>query len=412
MTNALGSGAGGKSMIIFDESHNETWTVEPLIAFSNSSSRPEYYSYEHLADVLRRGLNYEIRRNRHAPITKDAIKQASLLVIVHPADPTVHAGVGGDADFADEEINAIESFVRDGGALLVLYEWDAGRWQSNINVLLDRFGMHFQDDTAYAALEMPNGRYGTTSFSTDEFGAHAVAENISRISYHAGCTVGTAATVDSSMHPIVFAPDGRQLLAVAASVGRGRVIAMGDTDLFALPYIRQHDNLSFFLNVVHWLATGKKVNLGLIPNQELQTIRRPSVFLSYARTDHQSVKLIYDGLRVLGYDVWLDTQVILPGQRFEDKIYQAIREADFFLPCISVNSVNRRGFIQRELRLAWDVAQGLLDDDIFIIPVRLDDSPVHERFAELQWVDLFQADGLQRLLAALELGVKQRLRDR
>jgi hypothetical protein len=138
------------------------------------------------------------------------------------------------------------------------------------------------------------------------------------------------------------------------------------------------------------------------------TAAGPQVFLSYVREDEEKVEELYEKLSNAAYKPWMDTKDILPGEQWRNLIPQAIRQSDFFLVCLSANSIDKRGWIQKEISQALDVLQEKLDHDIYLIPVRLEDCEVPERLREFQWVDLFEKDGWPRLLAAIEEGVKRR----
>ena len=70
--------------------------------------------------------------------------------------------------------------------------------------------------------------------------------------------------------------------------------------------------------------------------------------------------------------------------------------------CLSTKSVSKTGYLQREIKYAIDAAEEQSDDSIFIIPGRLEPCDVPERLRRWQWVDLFAADGYDRLLTALQ----------
>jgi formylglycine-generating enzyme required for sulfatase activity len=126
------------------------------------------------------------------------------------------------------------------------------------------------------------------------------------------------------------------------------------------------------------------------------------IFISYARTDEEPVKALYKKLEEAGYGPWLDCEDLLPGQLWEPTIEKAIKSADFVLVCLSANSINRRGFIQKEIRQALEHAQTKLEGDVWLIPVRLDGCEVPESLSKLQWVDLFASNGWEKLLRAME----------
>lgn len=132
------------------------------------------------------------------------------------------------------------------------------------------------------------------------------------------------------------------------------------------------------------------------------------IFISYAHEDIETAKRLYFDLKRLNVDSWLDKEDLLPGQDWENTIHRVIKESSHVLFLISRDSVNKRGFIQKELRQALDVLQEFPPDQIFIIPCRLDDTnPPHEMLAKLHWVDLFPTyeDGLSRIFKSLGLEV-------
>jgi len=136
-------------------------------------------------------------------------------------------------------------------------------------------------------------------------------------------------------------------------------------------------------------------------------IKKTRIFLSYARKDVGLVNDLYDRLKQAGFSPWQDSKDILPGELWKDALIRAIREAPFFLACLSNNSVNKRGMIQEEIKEALQMWRQKLDDDIYFIPVRLEECQVPEVLAKFQWVDLFDEGGFNKLLRALRQGLDQ-----
>jgi hypothetical protein len=132
------------------------------------------------------------------------------------------------------------------------------------------------------------------------------------------------------------------------------------------------------------------------------------IFLSYAREDREKVEQLYQDLRDAGFKPWMDTKEILPGETWENSIQKAIEHSDFVLVCLSINSITKRGFLQKEINLALDIWQEKLEDDIYLIPVRLKDCEVPRRLRDFQWVNLFENDGWTRLVKAIQEGMKRR----
>jgi TIR domain len=132
------------------------------------------------------------------------------------------------------------------------------------------------------------------------------------------------------------------------------------------------------------------------------TDKRPlKVFLCHAHADRDPVRALYTRLTNDGVDAWFDKEKLLPGQDWELEIKKAVRAADVVVVCLS-NQFNQRGFRQKEVRLALDTAMEMPEGEIFIIPARLEECDNLESLRRWHWVDLFENDGYEMLLRALQ----------
>lgn len=134
------------------------------------------------------------------------------------------------------------------------------------------------------------------------------------------------------------------------------------------------------------------------------------IFLCYASEDQERVEEIYGRLQRLGFKPWMDKRDLLPGQDWDREIRNALRASDFVLVFLSRNSVAKRGYVQREFKLALGTLEEVPDGAIHTIPVRLDDCDVPEQFEFLQWCNLFEDDGFERIMQAIQVGLSQRQR--
>jgi hypothetical protein len=116
-------------------------------------------------------------------------------------------------------------------------------------------------------------------------------------------------------------------------------------------------------------------------------------FLCYAKEDIETVRQFAGRLKAEGWiDPWFDEEDILPGQKWEDHVVQAVRESHAVIVFLSRVAVEKEGFFHKELTLALDTAEEKPDGTIFIIPVRLDICNVPIRLAQYQYVDYFGDD--------------------
>lgn len=129
--------------------------------------------------------------------------------------------------------------------------------------------------------------------------------------------------------------------------------------------------------------------------------RELRVFLCHSSGDQHIAHDLYCRLSADGIDPWLDVENLLPGQDWELEISRSVKKSDVIIVCLSDGSINKRGFVQKEIRYALDVADEQPEGTIFLIPLKLEECEVPDRLRGKQWVDYFQPDGYARLLKAL-----------
>jgi len=125
------------------------------------------------------------------------------------------------------------------------------------------------------------------------------------------------------------------------------------------------------------------------------------VFLCHASEDKNPVRELCARLRADGFAPWLDEEALLPGQDWKLEVQKAVRESDAVIVCLSPSAVTKAGYVQKEIRLALDVADEQPQGAIFVIPIRLEACEVPERLKDWQWVDLFSEGGYEKLQRAL-----------
>jgi hypothetical protein len=126
------------------------------------------------------------------------------------------------------------------------------------------------------------------------------------------------------------------------------------------------------------------------------------IFLCHSSGDKQAVRQLYRRLSDAGFEPWLDEEKLLPGQRWRDEIPQAVKDSDLVIVCLSKESINKAGYVQREIKYALDLALEQPENAIFLIPLKLEACEVPESLGDWQWVDYFEERGYERLKLALD----------
>lgn len=131
------------------------------------------------------------------------------------------------------------------------------------------------------------------------------------------------------------------------------------------------------------------------------------IFMCYAREDKLLVKEAYHHLKNDGLPVWLDGMDLLPGQNWQQVTIQTLKKSSFILIFFSKHSVTKRGFVQREFKVALDTLNEIPDDQIFIIPVRLDNCDIPEKFKTIHCIDLFEEGSYEKIIKAIKTEIER-----
>lgn len=114
------------------------------------------------------------------------------------------------------------------------------------------------------------------------------------------------------------------------------------------------------------------------------------------------VHKLYTRIMNDGINAWLDTKKLQPGQDWQYEIRNALLRCDMVIVCLSQGFNKQQGYRHEELKLALEKANFLPNDEIFIIPVRLEKCDMPESLSHLHRVDLFKPGGYKKLLRSLQ----------
>ncbi len=136
--------------------------------------------------------------------------------------------------------------------------------------------------------------------------------------------------------------------------------------------------------------------------------RKLHVFICHSSQDKPAVRELYKRLKAEPWiDPWLDEEKLLPGQDWEFEIEKALDVSDAVIVTLTKESVNKEGYIQKELRFVLDIALEKPEGTIFILPVRLEECEPPRKLRTYHYVDYFSPErrdwAYERLLASLEL---------
>jgi Family of unknown function (DUF6421)/Domain of unknown function (DUF4350) len=248
--------SGTLARILFDEAHNEAWSIRPELARQMQPAHPGDASYDRAAAVLIE-RDFVVAPNIDQPLTDETLRDCEVLVIAHPSDPVWERTTGtGSPRLSSEELDAIEAFVAQGGGLIVLGETEQEKYGNNLNELLARFGLHLENDT----VQDYEHCHGAPSWILAELQAGARGRQGDLLARVTAACLYRATTISPSNGAVVLArthatasAPARPLI-VASEHGRGRVVLLADSDLFGDDCIDELDHRALWLNLVYWVT--------------------------------------------------------------------------------------------------------------------------------------------------------------
>ncbi|MFZ5857909.1 MAG: tetratricopeptide repeat protein [Chloroflexota bacterium] len=131
------------------------------------------------------------------------------------------------------------------------------------------------------------------------------------------------------------------------------------------------------------------------------------VFLCHASEDKPIVRELYDRLRMDGFDPWLDSELLVPGENWPLEIQKAMRASQAVVVCLSEVAIVKEGYIHTEIKTAQSLQMEKPEGTIFFIPLQLEKCDLPFSMRDIQWGKYFEPDGYERLVKALNKRAEQ-----
>lgn len=254
--------------ILIDEYHSWIWaSVREPLNTENFGGQRSVYTYYTLVNFLRQFYSVDILDN---PEKYKNLEEYDILIIKTPLRP-----------FSKEVIESITTFVQKGGGLLMLGDHtNLMNMSEHLNKLSRQWGIEFVYD---ALFDLKTG--GLSQYSAPSLFPHPISAGISNYKFATPCSLNIKHAVRSVMigrglcseqldisHVHFFGelrsdPKDRWgwfVKAAARHVGKGRVVAFGDSTTFSTFSVLMHDNPEFILRIMNYLNRANSLNLRLV----------------------------------------------------------------------------------------------------------------------------------------------------
>ncbi len=234
-----------KKTMLFDLIHNEMLDIYDD-------------EYSEFLSLLQR-LSVTIRKTESDDLIKEILNNnIDILIIGNPINNY----------FSTIEIKHIVDFVREGGHLILISEYGADFLQkTNLNDLAFAFGIYFEKDIVKERNRI--NLNCSSVLSVQNFQKHKITNNLREVVIGGACSI----MLYSNSNPLLLSngatwieiykgtsdqtykvkETSMQIVAACTEYGQGKVIALGDVDLFSNQFLNQMDNRKFIINMLNWL---------------------------------------------------------------------------------------------------------------------------------------------------------------
>jgi len=233
--------------ILIDQGHANYYTTIP----------GDTYSYSGFTDKIF-DVGYDIRSSTVGDITEAQLRRGDVYVVPLPQE-----------SFTDAEVTAMQRYVIEGGALLLIADYSAD-YSDPSRSLASAFGAILNGDivTDPDAADHSNNLVHWVKYTSKNFGNHPIFQNVNELQ-----TFTSSSILPYSSTPLITADPNAipssAVVAIAKQYGLGRVVILSDSNYFDDTYgWDKADNMQFAVNIVNWLAGDLNVASTPIPTAQ------------------------------------------------------------------------------------------------------------------------------------------------
>ncbi len=241
--------------VLFDEYHSESWSISEARALEIQPKNPANSSYQIAAAALF-DRDFILERNIQDSLHRTLLSRTDVLVLPHPCDPKWEKTTSGNPPrLSASEMADVQEFVRMGGGLIVISEYEHDKYGDNLNDLLVKFGLEIENTTVSdptACLhENPTWFFGEAVVDEQCGG---VAHRVNKACFYRAATCKASGDAHIAWRTSERADPACAGLIGLAKYGKGRVALITDSSLFGDKHIHEFDHLQLWLNLMYWCA--------------------------------------------------------------------------------------------------------------------------------------------------------------
>ena len=135
----------------------------------------------------------------------------------------------------------------------------------------------------------------------------------------------------------------------------------------------------------------------------------PEVFICHSSIDKEFAASLYQEFNAAGLKPWLDKENLRGGDDWNLKIKETLGNVDYFVVLQSqALAKQHRGYVIKEINWALEKKTEFRRGVRFIIPVKIDDSPLLEELKDIQTIDLTDRKNVSQVIDTITRDFKKR----
>jgi Domain of unknown function (DUF4350) len=156
--------------------------------------------------------------------------------------------------YTQSEKDAIVNFVNQGGGLLISQDFGNAPWSAPTREILNLFGANDDNNTAEDPTNNDNSNFTNIVFdSSRNFYAHPITIGLSDFSVSATATLSGAGGWNTVVETDDDSTPVRSPVLIARAFGQGRVVALGDSNIWADHMIGVRQNKDLGISCIKWI---------------------------------------------------------------------------------------------------------------------------------------------------------------
>jgi len=128
----------------------------------------------------------------------------------------------------------------------------------------------------------------------------------------------------------------------------------------------------------------------------IKQVKSGLVFLCHDRLDKRPVDRLRRRLEARGIRCWIAERDLGPGD-WKTQIRNALHASTIVIVCLSRNFQKRPGYKEEELNIVTELATTRSEDELLVLPLKLEPVEVPYRLLHLQYLNLYSRGGFGRL---------------